>query len=178
MGKQQQRYLIRLPRQSLPERRSLKFRIFGKNGCTLATDVELKIRYEALKKFVSFSDENLLEFCKSQVQDRMGTIVGSIDSPGAKFVKELYVKRGDLQQVFKNFVDSDASVFGIVGSAGVGKTSAMCSLALQSLDHDFVFFYNAAIINRSPLEHIAQDLNGVFSAKSESDPDLKKNLMN
>jgi hypothetical protein len=87
----------------------------------------------------------------------MGTIVGDLDSPSAKFVKDL----------FAEFIDSEASAFAIVGSAGVGKTNAICSLALQCLDDKFVFFYNAAIINKSPLEHIADDLNGVFSSKSE-----------
>ncbi|WP_448700870.1 type I restriction enzyme HsdR N-terminal domain-containing protein [Mucilaginibacter sp. AW1-3] len=147
---------------------------FWKNGCTLATDVDLRIRYEALKKFVSFSDENLQAFCKNQVQERMGTIVGDLDSPSAKFVKELFVPRNDLRSVFAEFVDSEASAFAIVGSAGVGKTNAMCSLALQCLDDKFVFFYNAAIINKSPLEHIAYDLNGIFSSKSESELVLKK----
>jgi hypothetical protein len=147
---------------------------YWKNGCTLATDVDLRIRYEALKKFVSFSDENLQAFCKNQVQDRMGPIIGNLDSPSAKFVKELFVQRNDLRSVFAEFVDSGASAFAIVGSAGVGKTNAMCSLALQCLDDKFVFFYNAAIINRSPLEHIAYDLNGVFSSKSESEMVLKK----
>ncbi len=147
---------------------------YWKNGCTLSTDAELRVRYEALKKFVSFSNENLQEFCKNQVQDRMGPIIGGIDSPSAKFVKELYIQRNDLKSEFNDFADSEASAFGIVGGAGVGKTNAICSLALQSLEDKFVFFYNAAIINKSPLEHIAQDLNGVFSSKSESSLVLKK----
>ena len=141
---------------------------------TLSTDIDLRIRYEALKKFVSFSAENLKTFCEAQVRDRMGTIVGNIDNPYAKFVKELSIPRKDLQDAFDNFTDSEASVFGIVGSAGVGKTSTMCSLALQKLESEFVFFYNASIINKSPLELLAQDLNGVFSSKSESDIVLKK----
>jgi len=37
-----------------------------------------------------------------------------------------------------------------------------------------VFFYNAALIDKSPLEHIAQDLNLVFSSKKESDVVLKR----
>jgi len=147
---------------------------FWKNGYTLSTDEELRIKYEALKKFVSFSPENLKIFCKNQVQDRMGPIIGSIDSPTSKFVKELHFQRKDLQFAFNNFINSEASVFGIVGSAGVGKTSAMCSLALQNLEDKFVFFYNATIIDKSPLEYIAQDLNCVFSSKSESDLVLKK----
>jgi hypothetical protein len=40
---------------------------FWKNGCILATDVDIRIRYEALKNFVSFSDENLQAFCRNQV---------------------------------------------------------------------------------------------------------------
>lgn len=147
---------------------------FWKNGYTLSTDEELKIRYEALKKFVSFSPENLKLFCENQVQDRMGPIIGSIGDPYSKFVKELYVQRRELLHAFNNFINSEASIFGIVGSAGVGKTSTMCSLALQNIEDKFVFFYNAAIINKSPLEHIAQDLNGVFSSKSERDLVLKK----
>lgn len=147
---------------------------YWQNGCTLSTDIDLRIRYEALKNFVSFSPENLKIFCEEQVRDRMGPIVGDIDNPYAKFVKELYVQRESLQNVFTTFITSQSSVFGIVGSAGVGKTSVMCSLSLQKLETEFVFFYNAAIINKSPLEHIAQDLNGVFSSKSESDNILKK----
>jgi len=147
---------------------------YWQNECTLSTDIDLRIRYEALKNFVSFSPENLKRFCEDQVRDRMGPIIGNIDNPYSKFVKELYVQRQDLLCTFNIFINSEASIFGIVGSAGVGKTSTMCSLALQNLEDKFVFFYNAAIINKSPLEHIAQDLNGVFSSKSESDLVLKK----
>lgn len=147
---------------------------FWKNECTLSTDIDLQIRYEALKKFVSFSPENLKRFCEDQVRDRMGPIIGNIDNPYAKFIKNLYIKRQNLENAFNNFINSEASVFGIVGAAGVGKTSTMCSLALKKLEDEFVFFYNAAIINASPLEHISKDLNGVFSSKSESDSVLKK----
>ncbi|MCU7549272.1 type I restriction enzyme HsdR N-terminal domain-containing protein [Chitinophagaceae bacterium LB-8] len=147
---------------------------YWQNDCTLSTDIDLRIRYEALKKFVSFSSENLKKFCEDQVRDRMGPIIGNINEPYAKFVKELHVQRQGLQNAFNTFTSSEASVFGIVGSAGVGKTNAMCSLALQQLENEFVFFYNAAIINKSPLQHIAQDLNVVFSSKSESNSVLKK----
>ncbi len=147
---------------------------FWKNDYKLSTDEELRIRYEALKNFISFSDKNLKIFCKNQVQDRMGPTIGNIDEPTSKFVKDLYVQRKNLQSSFHNFVNCKASFFAIVGTAGVGKTNTMCSLALQSLENNFVFYYNAAIIHKSPLEHIAQDLNGVFSSKNESNDVLKK----
>jgi hypothetical protein len=147
---------------------------YWRNGCSLSMDTDLRVRYEALKKFVSFSAENLKVFCEYQVRDRMGPIIGNIDNPHAKFVKELHVQRQGLHVAFSNFLNGETSMFGIVGAAGVGKTSAMCSLALQRVEDLFVFFYNAAIVNKSPLEHIAQDLNGFFSSKSESELVLKK----
>ncbi|TRX05830.1 type I restriction enzyme HsdR N-terminal domain-containing protein [Flavobacterium gawalongense] len=163
-----------ITRQELTGTEISKQSDFWQNDCTLSTDEDLKIRYLALKNFVSFSPENLKQFCEDQVRDRMGPIIGNIDTPSSKFVKELYVQRKELKCAFDDFISSESSFFGLVGSAGVGKTSAMCSLALQSLDDKIVFFYNATIINKSPLEHIAQDLNGVFSSKSESNVILKK----
>lgn len=160
---------IELTGQKISEQSS-----FWTNGYTLSTDEELRIRYEALKKFVSFSTENLMLFCENQVQDRMGPIIGAINTPTSKFVKDLYCQRQDLLFAFNRFLNSDAKIFSVVGSAGVGKTNVICSLALQNLEDKFVFFYNASIINKSPLEHIAQDLNGVFSSKSDSDLVLKK----
>lgn len=146
---------------------------FFKNGYTISTEDDLKIRYEALKNFVTLSPVNLKTFCQMQVYDRMGQIMGDISSPYSKFVKELHIQREELQTAFQKFLNSSESVFGLVGSAGVGKTSAMCSLALQYLDDKFVFFYNAAIIH-SPLECVAQDLNITFSSRSETDTVLKK----
>ena len=146
---------------------------FWKNGCSLSTEEDLRIRYDALKSFISLSPENLKLFCGSQVRDRMGAIIGSIDSPYSKFVKELHVQREELQSSFKNFINSNDSLFGLVGSAGVGKTSAICSLALQNLEKRFVFFYNSAIIT-SPMECISQDLNIAFSSRVETDVVLKR----
>jgi hypothetical protein len=147
---------------------------FWKNGCTLSIDDDLRIRYEALKKFISFSDENLKVFCESQVNDRMGTITGGLKDSNSKFVKELHVERQILQIRFKNFLESEYSVFGLVGTAGVGKTSSICSLVLNNLKESFVLFYNAALIDKTPLDFIARDLNLFFSNKNEGDLVLKK----
>lgn len=147
---------------------------FWKNGCTLSTEYDLQIRYEALSKFVALAPDNLQLFCKDQVRTRMGTIVGDIDTPYAKFITELYIQRENLQLSFSEFLRSDQKVFGIVGDAGVGKTNAMCAWALSCLADHFVFFYNAGLLNSSPLHHIAQDLGIVYSGKMEKDGILKK----
>lgn len=147
---------------------------FWTNGCTLATDDDIMIRYDALKNFISFSSENLKLFCQNQVQDRIGPLVGKLDDTTAKFVKELFMVRLDLSDRFTSFIESDSPVFAIVGDAGVGKTNAMCSLALKYLDDNFVFFYNAPLISKSPVEHIADDLNLTFSSRTETDTVLKR----
>jgi hypothetical protein len=147
---------------------------FWQNGCTLSTEEELRIRFVALKNFISFSSDNLKVFCESQVWDRMGPIKGNLNSMNSKFVEELHLRRNGLHTVFDDFITSEFSVFGLVGEAGVGKTSSMCYLALNSLKDKFVLFYNAAIFNKSPLHYISNDLNLFFSGKSESDHILKK----
>lgn len=53
---------------------------FWKNEYTLSTDDEIRIRYEALKNFISLSPENLKTFCETQVYDRMGHIIGNTDN--------------------------------------------------------------------------------------------------
>lgn len=146
---------------------------FWKNDYSLSTDEEIRIRYEALKNFIALTPQNLKVFCEAQVYERMGQIIGGIDSPFSKFVKELYIQRKELQVAFDTFIKSPESIFGLIGNAGVGKTNAICSLALQNLEESFVFFYNAAII-KSPTECIAQDLNLVFSNRTETDNVLKK----
>lgn len=147
---------------------------FWQNGCTLSTEEDLRIRYEALKNFISFSDNNLKVFCEAQVQDRMGPIKGNLENMTSKFVEELHIQRYDLYSEFKGFISSECSIFGLIGSAGVGKTSSMCFLSLSGLENQFVLFYNAAIFNKSPLHYISNDLNLFFSGKSESDIVLKK----
>jgi hypothetical protein len=146
---------------------------FWKNGCKLSTDEELSIRYDALINFVSFTPDNLDLVCKKQVFDRMGTMAGTIDEPYAKYIKELYYQREELQLSFNEFTNSEAKAFGIVGDAGVGKTNSMCSLALQNLENYFVLFYNATVID-SPIECISQDLNIPFSSKIDKEKILKR----
>ena len=147
---------------------------FWRNDCTLSASEDLNIRYLALKNFISFSDENLKQFCLDQVKGRMGTIIGAYNDPSVKYSNELHRKRVKLQDEFMNFVKTDKSVFGVSGPAGVGKTSTMCALALQYTESHFVFFYNGSLMRTSPLELISQDLNGVFSNKVESGTVLKK----
>lgn len=147
---------------------------FWKNGCRMSMDDELRIRYEALLSFVSFSKENLNFFCREQINDRVKLISGDIHTSRAKFISSLHQKRKDLRISFKKFLNSDSSVFGIVGNAGVGKTCSMCSLALDSIENNFSLFYNGTLLSEPIIDTISKDLNLFFSAKSERDKVLNK----
>ena len=147
---------------------------FWKNGCTLSMDEDLKIRYEALTNFISLSSNNLKEFCQHQVEQRLELISGDINSSHAKFIKSLHLKRQDLRKSFQEFLDSEYSVFGIVGKAGVGKSCSMCSLVLDQIDEKFVFFYNGTLLSESIIDTISKDLNLFFSTKSERSLVLRK----
>ena len=147
---------------------------FWINGCTLAIDQDLKIRHYALKSFVSFSESNLKLFCELQVQSRMDTILGKSNEFSSKYIEELYIKRLDLHSTFNSFIQSTSSIFAIIGNAGVGKTNSICALALEYLENNFTLFYNAAILDKSPLYYISQDLNLFFSGKKDQAKIIKE----
>lgn len=147
---------------------------FWKNGCTLSMDEDLKIRYDALLSFISFSENNLKEFCQEQVNDRIRTISGDISNSRAKYIESLYSQRIELNENFQEFLQSSHPVFGLVGDAGVGKSCSMCALALASINSNFVLFYNGTFMKDSVTEIISNDLNLFFSAKSEREKVLSK----
>ncbi|MEY3422468.1 MAG: hypothetical protein RIR48_2785, partial [Bacteroidota bacterium] len=147
---------------------------FWKNGCTLSMDEDLKIRYEALLSFISFSDNNLKEFCQEQVNDRISPISGDISNSRAKYIESLYSQRIELNKNFHEFLQSSHTVFGLVGDAGVGKSCSMCSLAVASINSSFVLFYNGTIMKDSITETISYDLNLFFSGKSDKEKVLSK----
>lgn len=135
---------------------------FWNNGCELSGE-DLKVKYQALKHFVSYSDHNLRIFCKEQVSTRMENIIGNSKDRNAKYIQEIHSRRESLHKSFNEFISSDSSFFAIYGNSGVGKTSSICSLTQQSLDDRFVLFYNGTFQKDSPLDSICKDLNIFFS---------------
>lgn len=147
---------------------------FWKNGCTLSMDDDLRIRYDALINFISFSEENLKVFCRGQVNDRIKLISGDIYSSRAKYIESIHAQRPKLRLNYQKFLNSDCSVFGLVGNAGVGKTCSMCSLALDSIGSNFIFFYNGTLLKETIIDTISRDLNLFFSTKNKRDVVLNK----
>ena len=143
-----------ISKNELTDAKNLYNSPYFKDGYSINQDVELQIKYLALKHFISLNPENLKSFCKSQVEDRMGTIKGSIYDKMIKYDSELFIERKQLKFEFQEFLLSKNSVFGIVGDSGIGKTNVMCALALKQIESNFVFFYNAALIDY-PLKSVS-----------------------
>lgn len=124
-----------------------------------------EVRYEALKYFLGYSKENLLIFCREQVNEGMRTLKGSKDNPSKKFIPALYTPRKDLSQAFAQFINNETvPVFAMVGDSGSGKTSSMCYMALELLGNgNPVLFYKANNLVCGIIQSIADDFNWSFS---------------
>lgn len=147
---------------------------FWMNGCTLSSDEDLRIRHLALCKFISFSSNNLKVYCSNQVEDRISPISGKYSDLHAKYIRSIHMPRNLLSIEIDNFLASNKPVFCLVGSSGVGKTSSMCYLALKAVRNSFAMFYNAAILNKSPINYISTDINLFFSEETSTNKLFEK----
>lgn len=138
---------------------------FWSNNCTLSTDEELNIRYEALKNFISLSPENFSIFCQGQVNNNLKSLIGGHKNDKAKYIPEIYTPREGLHDEYEEFLfSSTKTVFAIIAEAGVGKTNAICDLCIRTMPDAFTLFYNAPLIFKSLISEINQDFNMFFSA--------------
>jgi hypothetical protein len=150
---------------------------FWQNGCELATDEDLRIRHEALSRFVGYSDKNLKVFCNGQVAARMSTIAGSASGKEAKYVPSLYTERASLESAYEMFLaQSDRSVFAVVGESGVGKTNSLCAMCQQALEKHFPLFYAAGLLGSSLFDAIGRDFNLFFSGAHSSPENLLRTI--
>jgi len=140
---------------------------FWKNKCTLSMDKDIAIRFEALSNFISFSEENLKIFSNGQQLDRMGTLNGYNENPDAKYNPSLHIIRPKLEQEYNLFLESNDSVFALVGESGVGKTNAVCHLCLNESQNSINLFYNGTLLSQSIIDCLATDFSLFFSSAQQ-----------
>ena len=141
---------------------------FWKNGCKLSSKDDLNYRYEALKKFVGYSYENLKLFSKSQIEDRMSVLKGSKNDLTKKYIPELFLKNKKLYCTLEKFLISSELVFSITGESGVGKTNHMCYLTESISSKYLTLFFNGANIYKPIIKEIREDFNWIFSPSLNS----------
>ncbi|MCZ7400902.1 MAG: type I restriction enzyme HsdR N-terminal domain-containing protein [Candidatus Methanoperedens sp.] len=149
------------------------------DGFIPTLDEELSLRFEALKNFVGYSYENILNFCKINNQEILKKFCAEpLDEASEqiqkKYVPSLYVKRKRLEDCFKEFLkQNNQCVFAVVGESGVGKTNTICHL-LETINNEPILFFSGSTLGNSFLKELAADFNLAFSAQESEINILKK----
>lgn len=135
---------------------------YVKNGFCVSGD-SLSAKAEALEYLISISPENLLTFCKAQVEYRMRLLKGDDVFSGKKYIPKLHVKRlGARKELDKKlFGDNEnktnQSVL-VVGSPQHGKTCFMCNTIESYLEKEIpALFYPAISLKKGLLNEIQED---------------------
>ncbi len=141
---------------------------------TISTGDIDRIYKEAFEYFIGYSQENVRMFCSAQISEGMRTLVGSKEEPTKKFIPDLYVPSKKLYKAFDEFLNSDKSVFAIVGESGIGKICSMCGLARDIVNGYPALFYKAQELRNDLIKAISDDFNWEFSSYQDSIPLLKR----
>lgn len=122
-----------------------------------------ELRYEALKHFIGLNVDNLRAFCQKQIATNMQGIIGNEENKEGKFIPKVFSQRQGIQKVFDSFLMSNKKVFAIVAESGLGKTNAICDLAISYAQTNPVLFFNGSQISGDFLEEIEYEFNWDFS---------------
>lgn len=133
-----------------------------------------EIYQEALEHFVGYSMENIRIFCRGQIDAVMKPLLGSREEPHKKYIPEVYVASKQLARAVTEFLQSDKSVFALIGDSGSGKTCGICGLAKAYLQTNPVLFYRARNLTKDLMCSVADDFNWEFSAQTNAIALFKK----
>jgi len=133
------------------------------SGLKISHAEEMEFRYQAVKKFIGYSRENLKIFSLSQTQDRMESLKGNRTNLNKKYIPELFLARKDLTDTFNEFLDSEFPLFAIIGESGVGKTNYICDLTERFSENFITIFFNSTLLSGKIFENIQDDFNWFFS---------------
>jgi hypothetical protein len=138
-----------------------------RGGLNVSVD-ELAIRAEALESFVSLSAENLVAFCKMQLDYRMRRLRDDDPASGKKYIPSLYVDRPLPRVAIDEHLDSKrARAVAVFGRPQVGKTNFLCRFAEDRiLAGKPVLFYPAISLNAGLLQEIAEDFGWLLADQS------------
>lgn len=145
---------------------------FVKNGYKLQLDSELQS--QAIARLITLSYDNLLVFCKYQIDDTLSRLRTTEKESLKKYIPEVFVNRNVVQSAFHEFLESNFRCLIISGEAGVGKTNSVCSLAETAKNDHPCLFYNSAELANSLDDCLATDFNWEFSSSKPPEQYIKQ----
>lgn len=96
---------------------------------------DIAIKAEAIETFISLSSDNLIAFCKQQVEDRMSILRDEDPYSGKKYIPSLYIERQDAERDLKKHLDENKRRVVLVdGLPQVGKTNFICHAVEERLE--------------------------------------------
>lgn len=146
---------------------------YVENGFRVSGD-SLLAKAEALEYLISLSSENLLTFCKAQVQYRMELLKSKDLFSGKKYIPQLYVNRKKAREELdkKLFGDSENQpnqVVLIIGAPQHGKTCFLCNTIESYIEKEIpVLFYPAISLKNGLLIEIQEDFEWYFGNQTNS----------
>ncbi|ARV60997.1 hypothetical protein BZZ01_22360 [Nostocales cyanobacterium HT-58-2] len=132
------------------------------NGFRVSVD-DIELRAEALETFVSISSENLLKFCRTQVDYRMRLLRSDDPFSGKKYIPTLYIEREEVKEQLNQRLDKEKrQVVVLFGAPQVGKTNFVCHAVEEKLEQGILcLFYPAIGMQGSLLEEIGEDFGWI-----------------
>lgn len=132
------------------------------------TTPDLEFYNNALEVFIGLSKENLLTFCKLQVQESMRLLKSDDIDSGKKYIPSLYVDRKKEEKKLNNLIDNEENnLIFITGSPQHGKTSFICNFVEKMLKSKHpCIFYPAINIQNSLLDEMESDFKWILSENS------------
>lgn len=124
---------------------------------------DLRLREEALRFFIGYSQENVGLFCHAQQKGRMATLRGEAGTRERKYIPEVYVRRRLVRTAFSDFLVAPAPVFALAGESGIGKTNELCALAEESRSAHLALFLSGGELSEVPGKVLADEFNWGFS---------------
>lgn len=132
----------------------------------------LQARAEALEYLISLSPENLLLFCKAQVEQRIGLLKSNDLFSGKKYIPQLYIERQTAkEELKKKLFDEKTSnrVILVIGPPQHGKTCFLCHTVETYLKKGIpVLFYPAISLRKGLLKEIQEDFEWNLGDTSNS----------
>jgi Type I restriction enzyme R protein N terminus (HSDR_N) len=91
-------------------------------------------RTEALEHLISLSGDNLITFCRAQVNSRMALLRSDEIHSGLKYIPSLYVPRASLEVSLDKLIGASRQTILVIGPPQVGKTNFVCNYVGRQLE--------------------------------------------
>lgn len=115
---------------------------------------------EALQYLLSLNADNLLTFCKGQVEYRMQSLKSTDIFSGKKYIPQLYCERWDAKNKLNKILfdkDNSKQIALVIGKPQHGKTSFLCNTVETLINSNTPCLFYPAIGLKSGLFHAIQE---------------------